>query len=214
MKLIITGFMLAALTGAAFNASAANESTVFGLKPSKSDISWNYVNAGYTKITIDNYGYDYDLNGYQVGASYLLHDNLYIRASYYDTSGDIDFFGDAMGLELEASEFQAALGLRQGVTDNIDSFFEAGYARSEVGLSGFEKTTLNNFHAAAGFRYLIISRLELGAALRYNNGSDVDSSTYGDITARFRITNQFDIYMNYQFDSDASVLGTGVMFNF
>ena len=68
--------------------------------------------------------------------------------------------------------------------------------------------------AGAGFRYLIIPELELGAALRYGDRSDTESSTYGDITLRYRFTPMFDLYVNYQFDSDASLLGTGVSIHF
>lgn len=204
MKSIILGLAFSTIGCAAFTTEAAT-----------SDISWNYVGAGYTKVSINNIaGNDVDLNGYQLNGSYLLSDNLYLHASYYDVSGDLPLLDDIMGLEFEASEWQLGLGYRHAVYDNIDSFFQAGYVRSELGVVGFENDTLNGFQAAAGFRYKVLPDLELSAALRYNDSSDSDSSTYGDIGARYSVTAMFDLYLNYQFDSDVSLLGAGVAVKF
>ncbi|MDX5407147.1 MAG: TonB-dependent receptor [Chromatiaceae bacterium] len=204
MKSIILGLAFSAIGCAAFTTEAAT-----------SDISWNYVGAGYAKANIKNIaGNDIDLNGYQLNGSYLLSDNVYLHASYYDVSGDLPLLDDIMGLEFEASEWQFGLGYRHAVYDNIDSFFQAGYVRSELGVVGFENDTLNGFQAVAGFRYKVLPELELSAALRYNDSSDSDSSTYGDIGARYSVTTMFDLYLNYQFDSDVSLLGAGVAVKF
>ena len=214
MKSIITGLALVALGSTAFTVQANTFGSNWNRSANK-DISWTYVSAGYAKATLDDIaGNDVDMNGYQLKASYLLSDNWYLHASYYDVSGDLPLLDDIMGREFEASEWQAGLGLRQSVSDNIDSFFEAAYVRSEVGVVGFENDAINGFVAGAGFRYLIIPELELGAALRYGDRSDTESSTYGDITLRYRFTPMFDLYVNYQFDSDASLLGTGVSIHF
>lgn len=204
MKSIIAGLALAAMGCAAFTAQAASP-----------DISWTYLSAGYARASLNNIaGNDVDLNGYQLNASYSLSDNWYLHATYYDVSGDLPLLDDIMGLELEATEWQLGLGLRQAVSDNIDSFFQAGYVRSEVGVVGFENDSMNGLQAAAGFRYRALPKLELSAALRYNDSSDSDSSTYGDIGMRYSVTPMFDLYLNYQFDSDASLLGAGVVLNF
>ncbi|MDR6982882.1 putative porin [Rheinheimera pacifica] len=210
MKSIIAGLALTALGCSAFTVKA-NTSNIGWKQAAKSDINWNYVGAGYAKATIKNIGPDdIDLDGYQLNARYLLSDNLYLHASYYDVSGDVG----VADIELEASELVVGLGLRQAVAKNIDSFIEAGYVRSEMEVVSFEKRTFNGFQASAGFRYLVIQDLELSAALRYNDSSGSDSSTFGDISARYRVTPMIDLYINYQFDSDASLLGTGIALNF
>jgi hypothetical protein len=213
MKSFIAGLALTALGCSAFTAQA-NTPKMGWNKAAKSDINWNYVSAGYAKATLKNIGNDdVDLDGYQLNARYLLSDTIYLHASYNDLSGDVGINGFA-GFDIEASELVLGLGVRHAVTDNIDSFFEAGYVRSETEVVGFNKSTFNGFQASAGFRYLIIQNLELSAALRYNDGSDSDSSTFGDIAARYRVTPMIDLYINYQFDSNASLLGTGVALNF
>lgn len=207
MKLLIAGLALTALGCSAFTAQANN----IGWKnAANTDINWNYVSAGYARATIKNVGPDnIDLNGYQLIARHLLSDNLYLHASYYDVSGDVD-----IGNELDMSELLVGLGLRQAVSKNIDSFIEAGYLRTETKAVGIQKHSMNGFMASAGFRYLIVHNLELAAALRYNDGSSTSSSTFGDISARYSITPTIDLYINYQFDSNASLLGTGIALNF
>lgn len=110
MKSIIAGLALTALGCSAFTAQANTPNTGWK-QATKSDINWNYVSAGYAKATIKNIGNDdVDLDGYQLKARYLLSDNLYLHASYYDVSGDL-VLDDIMELELEASELVVGLGV-------------------------------------------------------------------------------------------------------
>ena len=202
MKSLIAGLVLSTLSCTIFTSQAA-------------DINWTYLSAGYARISLDNIaGNDIDMNGYQFNGSYSLSNNWYLHANYYDVSGDLPLLDDIMGLEFEASEWQAGLGFHQPVSENIESFFQLGYVRSEAGVVGFERDTLNGFQAATGIRYQVWQNLELSAALRYNDGSDVDSSTFADIGMRYNITSMFDLYLNYQVDSDASLFGAGLVVNF
>jgi opacity protein-like surface antigen len=193
MKILVTSITLVILSCSSFAALA-----------SKPDISWNYVSAGYAKANIKN-----DINntikpdGYQINGSYLLSDTLYVAASYTDLSGDIVF-----------DDFSVRLGMRQAAAENLDAFFEGGYEQTKNKINGFESVTSNGFQAGAGFRYRATPMLELAAAVRYSNGSDSSSATYGDLSARVKLTPVFDLYAGYQFDSDVSLLATGLVLNF
>lgn len=201
MKYFLSSLLSATLVVSSFTATAASP-----------DISWNYISAGYAKANIkvaDDFTIKPD--GYQLNASYLLSDTLYIQGSYSNVSEPYRF-SDIAGLELDSSEFTLSLGLRQAATANIDAFFEGGLSRSIAGIDGFEKERSNDFQAGAGFRYRATPHLELAAAVRYINSSD--TSTYGDLSARVRLTPMFDLYASYLFDSDVSLLGTGVVVNF
>ncbi|KKO46497.1 hypothetical protein WG68_04050 [Arsukibacterium ikkense] len=201
MKLFLSGLLSTTLLFTGFSANAA-----------RPDISWNYLSAGYAKANIkiaDDFTIKPD--GYQLNASYLLSETLYVRASYFNVSESYRF-SDIAGLDLDASEFTLSLGLRQAASANIDAFFEAGYGRSIAGISEFGKENDNGVQAGAGFRYRATPQLELAAALRYSNLGD--SSTFGDISARVRLSSMFDLYAHYLFDSDVSVLAAGVVVNF
>ena len=201
MKLLVTGL---ALIGFGF--------TTCSVTAASPDISWNYISAGYAKADIEIAdGYKIKPDGYQLNASYLLSETLYVKASYYAVSEPYRF-SDIAGLDLDASEFTVSLGLRKAATADIDAFFEAGYGRSVTGISEFGKESDNGVQAGAGFRYRATPQLELAAAVRYSNLSD--SSTFGDLSARLRLTPMFDLYTSYLFDSDVSLLGAGVVFNF
>tara|TARA_R110002126_G_scaffold160458_11_gene308119 strand:- start:2121 stop:2729 length:609 start_codon:yes stop_codon:yes gene_type:complete len=202
MKHLLTGMLSATVLCTGLSANAASP-----------DISWNFISVGYAKANIE-IADDFTIkpDGYQLKASYLLSDTLYVSASYFDVSEPYQF-SDIAGLELEASEFTLSLGLRQAATDNIDAFFEAGFGRSIAGISEFAKENDNGAHAAAGFRYRAAPRLELAAAVRYSKAGD-DNSTFGDLSARARLSSMFDLYASYLFDSDVSLVATGVVVNF
>lgn len=186
----------------------------FSAQASASNISWNYVSAGYAQANIKNISNNrIKPDGYQVNASFLLSDNLYLAATYTDLSGDI-VLDDILGQSLKVSDFSVRLGMRQAATETIDSFFEAGYVRSTIGVKGFTDNDSNGFQAGAGFRYRATPRIELAAAIRYANGSESDSATFGDLSTKIKLTSMFDLYASYQFDSDQSLLATGVVFNF
>lgn len=203
MKVLFSGIALIALSSSTFSTIAATP-----------DINWNYASIGYAKANIKNIG-DQTIqpDGYQLNASYLLSEALYVAATFTDLSGDINL-DDISGLTLDKSEFSLRLGLRKAATENIDAFFEGGYARTEVGVAGFEKVNSNGFQAGAGFRYRAAPQLELGAAVLYNDASNSDSRTFGELSARVALTDMFDLYASYQFDSEESLLATGAVYKF
>ncbi|MAD74355.1 MAG: hypothetical protein CML20_06095 [Rheinheimera sp.] len=197
MKLIVTGVALVLAGCMTFSAKAATTP----------DISWNYLSTGYAKLNIKvGSGDRFKPDGYQFNGSYLLSKDIYIRGSYFDVAGSFN------GMDMDASELSLSLGMRDAISEQVDSFFEAGYGRS-VAETNSLKETINGFQASAGFRYRVTPELELGIAARYSDMGE-DDTIYGDLSVRYRITPMFDFYANYQFESDISLLGTGVVFNF
>jgi opacity protein-like surface antigen len=189
---------------------------------SNSDISWNYLSVGYAKASIkwhqDELGEAQRLkpDGWQLHGSFLLSEHLYVRGRY-DRVTDTWF-----GVNLKAEQSWLSLGLRQQVMPGMDTFFEAGYAK-ETATSDIAfmddiafrvRDSGNGYQLGAGVRYLAAPALELGAAIRHVNVSGVDNSTLGELSARYRLSPQFDLYSNYLFESDGSILGVGVSFHF
>ncbi|MDP5191538.1 outer membrane beta-barrel protein [Rheinheimera baltica] len=197
MKLLVTGLALVGFGCAAFTVTAATSP----------DISWNYLSAGYAKANIKiSDGPRFKPDGYQLNGSYLLSNNIYLRGSYFDVT-----LSDT-GVDLDTSEVTLSLGMRDAISHQVDSFFEAGYGRSVAKLNNVKETD-NGVQASAGFRCRVTADLELDIAARYSDLGD-DEIIYGDLSARYRITPMFDFYASYQFESDVSIFATGVVFNF
>lgn len=204
MKLIVTGVALVLAGCITFSAKAATTP----------DISWNYLSAGYAKANIKfDDGARFKPDGYQLNASYLLSDSIYVKASYYDVGNEY-MFGDIAGLDLEFSELAISLGMRDDISDSVDSFFEVGFARSVSGLNGFEQDKNSGISASAGFRSRVTPQLELAIAASYSEAFDTEDKIFGDLSARYRITPMFDVYASYQSNGDFSLMTTGVVFNF
>lgn len=193
-----------------------------GSVAAESSISWNYVSAGYAKasIKLDPAEMPNDSrlkpDGFQLHGSFLLSEQLYVR-------GRFDRLTDNWhGVNVKAEQSWLSLGLRQQVMPGIDAFFEGGYAKEKTssGVIFMDDIAVrisdssNGYQLGAGFRYLATPALELGAAVRYVDVSGVDNSTLGELSGRYRVSPQFDVYGNYLFESDVSVLGVGISFHF
>lgn len=201
MKHYLLPAMLA-LTASAFTTNAKT-----------TDLSWNYVSAGYAKMAIDDTGLkNIDLDGQQYIASYALTDIFFIQANYLTLSGDFDL-DDMMGLPMDASELGLSIGMRQPIYANGEAFIQAGFNRTEFDIFGTDETS-SGLQASTGVRFKLLAELELSGALRYTNGDNSDGATFADLTARYMLTPMFDVYVNYQFDSDTSLVAGGVSLHF
>lgn len=191
-----------ALTACAFTANAKT-----------TDLSWNYVSAGYAKMTIDDTGLkNIDLNGQQYMASYALTDIFFVQAKYLTLKGKFDY-DDIVGAGVDASELGLSLGMRQPIYASGEAFIQAGFNRSKINFWGTDETS-SGIKASTGVRFKLVADLELSGALSYTNGDNSDSNAFADLTARYMLTPMFDVYVNYQFDSDTSLLGGGVSLHF
>lgn len=201
MKHYLLPAMLA-LTSCAFTANAKT-----------TDLSWNYVSAGYAKMAIDNIGFkNVDLDGQQYMVSYALTDIFFLQANYLTLSGSFDN-SDIVGYSMDASELGLSVGMRQPIYASGEAFIQAGFNRTKLEFWGTDETS-SGIQASTGVRFKLVADLELSGALRYTNGDNSDSNTFADLTARYMLTPMFDVYVNYQFDSNTSLVAGGVSLHF
>lgn len=194
-------------------ATLALAACAFAANAKTTDLSWNYVSAGYARLTADDIGYrNIELNGQQYMASYALTDIFFMQAKYLTLKGNFDV-SDMVGLPMDTSELGLSLGMRQPIYASGEAFIQAGYSRSKVGIYGYNETS-SNLQASTGVRFKLVADLELSGALSYTNGDNSDSNTFADLTARYMLTPMFDVYVNYQYDSDTSLFGGGVSLHF
>lgn len=183
-----------------------------------SSISWNYVSAGYAKasIKLDPNESRLKPDGFQLHGSFLLSEQLYVRGRFDRLTDNWN------GVSVKAEQSWLSLGLRQQVMPGIDAFFEGGYAKEKASsgvvfiddIAFLISDSSNGFQLGAGFRYMATAALELGAAVRYANVSDSSGITLGELSGRYRLNQNFDLYANYLFESDSSLLGVGISYHF
>lgn len=164
---------------------------------SDTGFSWTYVEADYVWTDID--ALDDTLDGWLAKASLELPLNIFLQASYGQTTGDTDL-----------NETRVGAGWHFGLMDTVDAFGILSYVYEDVSGSGFddtedgivgeigarlflgEKLELNGeviwadiAESDTGFglgaRYYIIPALSLGA-----NGTWIDSNDTYAVGARFQ----------------------------
>ncbi|MEE2025481.1 outer membrane beta-barrel protein [Alkalimonas mucilaginosa] len=180
------------------------------------DISWNYVSAGYAKASIKTDADRLKPDGWQLQGSFLLNEYLYVRARHDRVT---DIWQD---VSIKAEQSWLSLGLRRPSLPGVDAFFEAGYAsaKTSTGVVFVDDVAFrindssNGYQLAAGFRYQATPALELGIALRHVDLSGQDRSNLGELSGRYRLNHQIDLYSDYVFDSDDSIWGLGISVRF
>ncbi len=180
---------------------------IFLAAPAKADSpSYNFIQAGYQSIEIDiGAGFDVDGDGYGLGGSFEIGDNMFAFASY--ATADFDF-----GVDL--NQLQAGLGYRLGLTDNTDFFASLAYVDAEVEASGFGSVDDSGYGATIGVRSNVSDLIELFGEVAY-----VDFGSGGDSTAVgggiwFNLTDSFALGLGAAFDDDVTSYGASARLYF
>lgn len=181
---------------------------VFALPSLAADFSYNYVQAGYQEIDIDDNllgGFDVDGDGYFVGGSVELTDNWFVAGSY--SSADFDF-----GVDLD--QLLIGAGYHVPLNNNVDFYGKLSLVRLEASASGFGSESENGYAAEIGVRGMIGDRFELKGSLGY-----VDLDEGGDGTAFgagliYNFTNSIAAGIEMEFDDDARAYGIGLRLYF
>ncbi len=169
-------------------------------------LSYNFVQAGYQSVNLDlGGGFDVDGDGYGLGGSFEIGDNVFGFASY--ATADFDF-----GIDL--NELQAGLGYRVGLTDNTDFFASLAYVDVEVEASGFGSADESGYGATIGVRSNVSDLIELFGEVAY-----VDFGDGGDNTAIgggiwFNLTDSFALGLDAATDDDVTSYGANARLYF
>lgn len=174
---------------------------LFAVPSLAADFSYNYVQAGYQEIDIDDNlfsGFDVDGDGFVVGGSFELTENWFVAGGY--SSADFDF-----GVDLD--ELSIGAGYHVPLNNNVDFYGMLSYVRSEVSASGFGSESENGYAAEIGVRGMIGDRFELNGSLGY-----VDLDEFGDGTAfgaglLYNFSHAFAAGLSLDFDEDVKAYG-------
>ena len=167
------------------------------------DISYNYIEAGYQEIDIDDDllgGFDVDGDGYGIGGSFELNENWFIGASY--SKADFDFGVDLTQLSLGA-------GYHVPLTDNTDFYGTLAFVRAEVSTSGFGSVDDDGYAATIGVRGMIGDRFELNGSLGYVDLGDGGDGTSFGAGLLYSFTDTVAAGLSLDIDEDITAYGIG-----
>ena len=167
------------------------------------DISYNFVQAGYQEIDIDAdalSGIDIDGNGYSVGGSVELNDNVFVGVSY--GKADFDF-----GVDFD--ELSLGVGYHVPLTDNADFYGMLSYVRAEVSASGFGSVDDDGYAATIGVRGMIGERFELNGSLGYVDYGDGGDGTAFGAGVLYNFTDAIAAGFSVDIDEDVTAYGIG-----
>lgn len=176
---------------------------VFATSAMADGLSYNYVDGSYQRVDVDSP--DVDGDGFSIGGSFELGDNMHFFADY----GSIDFdFG------IDINELAVGVGFHTDLTPTLDFVANLAYLRLDADANGFSLTDEDGFGAEIGVRAMASDRLELAGFIQYadlGDGGD-DTSLRGE--AWYSFTENFALGLNVGAAEDVLRYGIGARFYF
>ncbi|HZH43509.1 MAG TPA: outer membrane beta-barrel protein [Lysobacter sp.] len=184
-----------ALAAAPFAASAA-------------DLSYTYVEGGYTRLDTDEDAGDFEFDGGQIRGSVAIADAFYLHGSYGRVSEDV------LGTDVDVDDAQIGVGYRLAMGERADFIAELAYVRQEVDIDGFGDETIDGGRASVGVRGAINDRLEGYAKVNYVDGGDFDGDFSGTLGALVKFNPTWGLVAEVEGDNDARRYLVGVRASF
>lgn len=171
------------------------------------EISYNFIEIGYQRITIDNVLGDQDIDGdgFEIAAAVELGEHWFLAADY--SQGSFDY-----GIDLDQALVGA--GFHVGMTPATDFYAALSYVRVESAISGFGSDDEDGYGITAGVRGLVTERFELQADITYIDfGDDGDVTAYG-VSGTYNFTPRFAGAINIEVEDEAKGYGVGLRYYF
>lgn len=168
--------------------------------------SFNFIELGYNFVDLDlGGGEDIDGDGYALGGSFEIGENMFGFASYSDTGFDFS---------VDLTQLQLGLGWRTGISDNTDFFVRAAYVKAEIDAPGFGSLDESGYGLGIGVRGNVSDLVELYGEVAYVDlGSDADGTAVSG-GAYFNVSDNVALGLGASFDEDATSYGASVRFYF
>lgn len=181
---------------------------LFAMPVFAADISYNYVEAGYQKIDIDDDlsgGFDTDGDGFGIAGSFELNENWFMNASYSDASFD---FG------IDLTQLSIGGGYHAPLTDSSDFFATLSWVRAEVSADGFGSADEDGYAAEIGVRGMIGERVELNGSIGYVDLGDGGDGTSFGAGVLYNFTDTVAAGFSLDLDEDVTAYGIGLRMYF
>ena len=162
------------------------------------DLSYSYLQAGVTRIDVDDAGSE---SGFAFGGSGALNDNWHVFGNY----NSYDF--DVLGISADADHWNLGLGYNVGISDSADFVGRVSYEKAEVG-----PFDANGFGIEAGVRNAFTEHLEGGISLKYVDLDDSDE-TGVELYGQYKF-GEWGLVGSLNFNNDGNELFIGPRISF
>ena len=168
--------------------------------------SYNFVEAGYQSVDLDiGGGPDVDGDGWGLGGSFEIGENMFVFASYADTGFDFN---------VDLTQLQAGFGWKTDLTESTNFFARAAYVDAEIDAPGFPSMSEDGYGLGIGVRSNVSELIELYGEITYVDlGSGADSTGFGG-GVYFNITKNFALGVGASTDDDVTAYGATARFYF
>ncbi|TQV74047.1 outer membrane beta-barrel protein [Aliikangiella marina] len=182
--------------------------TLLSLNAAAETPTFNYVKVGFTEQDPEYIGVEQ--SGFEVAGAYDLDKEYYIAGKYISTSDD----------NLDSVRGTIGVGYKMDLTDDTLMFFQIDYAAIEFDQTNAGTFDESGFQVGLGFRSYVSDSFEVNGVINYLDAGKVDD-TFGDFNQTFiqlggeyYMNDEFSIYADYEYDSDASRYAVGVKYSF
>ena len=165
------------------------------------DLNYNFVQAGYQKVDIDDASEDAD--GFVVSGSFEVGENVFISAGYSQLEWD------EFGISAELDTLSIGVGYHVGISDTVDFYGALSAIRADASVSGFGSVDDDGFGATIGLRGMVGDNVELTGSLGYSDIGDFGDGTVIGGGVLYNFTENFSVGLFVEFDEDATGYGGG-----
>lgn len=156
---------------------------------SAGELSYNYVEVGYSDTTLSAGGFDVDTDGYAIKGSMAFGEKFYGAIGMHKDSVDSD--------DLEPWELTG--GYRHGLNDNTDFVAELSYVGFNSRIFG-DNYHNDGYRAAAGVRSAVGEHVELGAKITWTDIENMDDVVGVNLNAQVKFNETWGVYGQYHYN--------------
>ncbi len=162
-------------------------------------LNYNYIEAGYFEIDLDDSLIDVDGDGINVIGSFEVGESMFVTAEY--ATSDFDF-----GVDLD--ELYVGLGVHTPIGDNVDFVGTINYVSVEASAFGLSEDD-DGFAATVGVRALVSDMFELEGHVEYLDlGDSGDDTSFGG-SGWYYFNDNFSVGVKVDFSDDITRYGLG-----
>jgi hypothetical protein len=165
-------------------------------------LNYNFWQLGYVAADID--GISPELDGWGIGGSYEVTDEIFISASYVDVGAKV------AGLDVSEESLALSVGYAYPLAANTDLIGRVGYVRAEVDIEAVGDASDNGFSLGVGLRNRPLDPIELEASVVYVDLQDAGDSTSFGIGAFWYFTPQVALAVSGAFGDDVDSYTIGI----